>query len=58
MGARYSRAARTKVFFFKTKFKMMDNDSYSTNTSVSDEEGHSTILMAHTRIFTRLILIY
>ena len=57
MGARYSRAARTEVFF-KTKFKMTDNDSYSTNTGVSDEQGHSTILMAHTRIFTRLILIY
>ena len=37
---------------------MTDDDSYSTNTSVSDEEGHSTILMAHTRICTRLILIY
>ena len=24
---------------------------------VSGEEGHSTILLAHTRIFTRLILI-
>ena len=24
---------------------------------VSSEEGHSTILLAHTRIFTRLILI-
>ena len=57
MDARYSLAARTEVFF-KTKLNMADDDSYSTTTSVSDEEGHSTILMAHTRIFTRLILIY
>ena len=42
--------------FFWTKFKMADVDSHLTDTSVWGEEGHSTILMAHTRIFTRLIL--
>ena len=36
---------------------MGDVDSHLTDTSVLGEEGHSTILMAHTRIFTRLILI-
>ena len=39
-----SRAARSAVF--KRKLKMAD-----------EAEGHSTILLAHTRIFTRLILI-
>ena len=29
------------------KFKMVDEDSHSTNLSVSGEEGHSTILLAH-----------
>ena len=43
--------------FFWTKFKMADVDSNLTDTSVWGEEGHSTILMAHTRIFTRLISI-
>ena len=35
---------------------MADEDSHSTDSSVSGE-GYSTILLAHTRIFTRLILI-
>ena len=29
------------------KFKMVDEDSHSTDLSVSVEEGHSTILLAH-----------
>ena len=36
---------------------MADVDSHLTDTSVSGEEDHSTLLTAHTRIFTRLILI-
>ena len=43
--------------FFWTKFKMADVDLHLTDTSVWGEAGHSTILMAHTRICTRLILI-
>ena len=42
---------------FWTKFKMVDVDSHLTDTSVWGEKGHSTILMAHNRIFTRIILI-
>ena len=36
---------------------MADEDLHSTDSSVSGE-GHSTILLTHPRIFTRLILIY
>ena len=41
--------------FLWTKFKMADVDLQLTDKSVWGEEGHSTILMAHTGIFTRLI---
>ena len=40
---------------FWTKFKMAHVDSHLTDTSVGGEERHSTISMAHTRIFTRLL---
>ena len=44
------RAGGSAVFL---KENMADEDSYSTDSSVSCEEGHSTILLVHTRFFTR-----
>ena len=70
MGARCSRASRSEVFLNKiqnggrsTKSRTVQMeqffpDSNLTDTSVWGKEGHSTILMALTRIFTRLILIF
>ena len=54
-----SRAARSAVFFWR-KFEMADEDSYLTDTNVSGEVKKvvlTTTLLAHTIIFTTLILI-
>ena len=46
MGARQKQPGFL-VRVFKRKFKMVDEDSHSTDLSFSGEEGHSTILLAH-----------
>jgi len=61
LGADQGRKMHAAGLLGQRKCKMADEDSHSTDSSVSDDEGHSdppTILLAHNRIFTRSIFLY